>query len=374
MRSRWVWVLAGLLAGAVLGVVAAAGGGSVARASLVLTEPGQDSLRVKQLGQTLERVVQSSGVVAAAAQARGIDAADLGRRVSAVWEQDTDVVVVSVEAAGGSAAVADANAVVDAAVQARRDGVGALLQQLQAEGDQALASGVLGDAGAEGARRSQLGSSLAARQDAAVASAAAVTVLERAAEAEPAGLPRSVGGVLGAAGGGLLAAALAMVVPVRRRRPRSLAQLRGLAPDLRVVPVEDVAGQLAGQLLESGRTCLAVVALPGTEKNAAALAAEVTDRLVAHGTRVAGVDTSGMTLVQRQAAVSRRGRTQALASRSAERLVLVTDADPEVLGLLAGQTTLLGVVLAKPRRSAVAEVRQVAEQLALAEPTIAVTR
>lgn len=386
LKPRWPFVLLSALLGAVLGFLLTSGPPTYESTAIVqLSESSEESTRVKQVAQTVERTATSSPVIEEAAEARGTDPEDLARRVTASWETDTDVVLVTVRGSDLDGIVEEADAVV-AGLQAFYDRqTRAEIEELSEQGDELLSSGALTEPSAEAARRSGVGSALASRQGAAAAGWTTVTLLESAGEAKSTGLSTPIALVLGAFVGAVLSAAAALALPFRRRRVRRASDVAVLLPGVRALPPGDAgAAELAGLFLESECTDLAVVALGGVDEDALYFASDVTVLLRAHGIQATimdatdansedgpgrgrGSDASNLSAYQ---FLGRAGRAEARGRHAADALVVVTTARTESLSLLTGQSELMAVVAVRARRQRTRAISLVTSQLRHSDPSV----
>jgi len=187
------------------------------------------------------------------------------------------------------------------------------------------------------------------------------------------GNPRTMA-LFGAAGGTFLGALLAVAVGAGRRRPRSPRELVALAPDL-VVRTTSQAGELAGRLLETGRRAVVVLALPRAGFQAAQLGMAVAHHVRTHGATVAFVDRlsdadRSAAQEERLWALRRDVRRDVHTNFSADVVVVACPADEEALSLIAGQSDLLVVVVAKRRGSGLALIRRTVDAVRVSEPVV----
>ena len=386
LRPRWHYIVVCALLGAALGFLLTSGPPTYESTAIVqLSESSEESTRVKQVAQTVERTATSSPVIEEAAEDRGIDPEDLARRVTASWETDTDVVLITVRGSDPDAIVEDADAVV-AGLQAFYDRqTRAEIEELSVQGDELLSSGALDEPSAEAARRSGVGSALASRQGAAAAGWTTVTLLDSASDARATGLSKPIALALGAFVGAVLSAAAALALPFRRRKVRRAADVAVLLPGVRALSAGDTgAAELAGLFLESDCTDLAVVALGGVDEDALYFASDITVLLRAHGIQAtimdatdansdndasgaAGSDGSNLSAYQ---FLGRAGRAEARARHGATALVVVTTARTETLSLLTGQSELMAVVAVRARRQRAKALGRVTSQLRHSDPSV----
>lgn len=384
-------VAAAMVLGAVVGFALTSGPVVYQSSALVqLSQSTQDSNRVKQVAQTVERTATSQPVIEGAAEARAEDPADLARRVTALWETDTDVVTITVRGTDRDEVADDADAVVRSLQEFYDRQTRAEIEELSTQGDELLSTGRLQERSAEAARRAGVGSALAARQGDAAAGWATVTPLGSASAATATGLSRPIAIALGAFVGGVLGAVAAIVLPFRRRRVTRAEEVPVLLPGTRgVAPGDGGASELAGLFLESECTDLAIIGLGDVDADTLYFASDVTILLRAHGRRAtimdatdssaaksldpatapAAQDGRGGDLASYQF-LGRTGRRDARNRHQAETLVVVTSARTETVSLLAGQAELMAVVAVRSGKARTDEVKDLLDQLRASQPTV----
>ena len=200
-----------------------------------------------------------------------------------------------------------------------------------------------------------------------------LTVIETKTPVWAGGNP-TVSALMGAAGGAFVGALVAVAAGAGRRRPRSARELVALAPDL-VVRTTSQAGELAGRLLETGRRAVVVLALPSAGFQAAQLAMAVAHHVRTHGATVAVVDRisespEGLSSEERLWALRRDVRRDVAGNFHADVLVIGCPADEEALSLVAGQSDLLVVVVARQRGSMLALIRRTVDAVRVSEPVV----
>ena len=367
-------LLVGAAVGALLGVLLAGGAGFAATTTLQLTNAGSDSVRVKQVGQTVQRLVTSSQVLASAAKVGGVTPDDLAGRVSALWQEDTDLVVVSAKAKDAETAVQDANALAQAAVRTNQERVQSRLRQLRLDADRLLTGAPLADKNAEAARRSQIGSALASRQDSVSADVDGITVADPAVSAVPAGLDRKTGGLAGLLGGTLLAGLGAVTLGARALRVGNAKQVQALLPGVALTS-PDQAAVVAGHIVESATSCVAVVHLPGAQQSAVPFAIGVADFVKGHGRTVTVIDTASLPTREARRDVLRHDlRTQVRETFGTDVLVVVVGSDEDACGMLVGQSSLHAVLVARQRRTPFLALTRALSALDKAEPVVVLAR
>ena len=199
-----------------------------------------------------------------------------------------------------------------------------------------------------------------------------------AVRAFPAGTGPVVSGLFGAAGGAFLGALAAVAAGAGRRRPHSPRELVSLAPDL-VVRTTVQAGELAGRVMETERRSVVVLAMPDTRFAATQLGMAIAHHLRTHGATVALVDrvsefSPNTAAEDRLWALRRDVRRNIPANFSADMLVVVCGADEEALSLIAGQSDLLVAVVAKQRKTILADIRRTVDAVRICEPVVVLAR
>jgi len=387
LRMRWTWVLVAALLGAAFGAFMTRGLVMYEASAVVqVNDATGDSNRIKQVAQTVERTALSSVVISNAAEERDTSADDLESRTRALWQTDTDVIDITVRGTDQEAIVDDANALVDslsAFYDAQTEDV---VRELGSQGNELLTSGRLRSEDAEAQRRAGIGAALADRQGVAAFETTTVVLLDPATKAVPAAMSLPVALFLGAFAGTALGVAAVMLIPFRRRSLRHASDVPVLLPGVRAVSdSENAAGEVAGLFLESERSDLVVVAMDGAEEAGYSFGADVVALLQAHGVAAAIGDpnetTAGKAPVLPGATeavgtrstphrLGRSGRDQTRGKLSVSALVLVTTARSGSLSLLAGQSEILAVVLARSGAHSVEAVERVVDQLRHSDPTV----
>jgi len=190
----------------------------------------------------------------------------------------------------------------------------------------------------------------------------------------PTGGDPQVSALLGAAGGAFLGTLAAVGAGAGRRRPHSPRELMALAPDL-VVRTTSQAGELAGRLLETERRAVAVLALPKASFPAAQLALAIAHHTRTHGATVAVVDRLSTGGDQDGAheplwALRRDVRRDVPTNFGADVVVIGCHADEEALSLIAGQSDLLVVVVAKRRSTLLSRLRRTVDAVRVSDPVV----
>jgi len=390
--ARWTWAVVGLILGAVLGSFSATGGGFKASATLQIMSTSADANAIKTVGQTLAATASDDAVLNAAYLAFNKDPqaikqhcaqqskGSIGGSVTATWVTDSSLVsVTGTDPSNGWCAGYKANAVANAVRdKVKKDALQAMADHTD-EVKSVMASNTVGPPGsdAEKSRLSQIGNDLGTQQGAYIVASENVDVIG-ATIAFADGPDQQTSALLGAAGGAFLGALAAVAAGAGRRKPHSPRELLALAPDLTVRTTVQ-AGELAGRVLETGRRSVAVLAMPDTRFPATQLAMAIAHHLRTHGATVAVVDrvsefNPSSASEERLWALRRDVRRNIPANFSADLLVVVCGADEEALSLIAGQSDLLVAVVAKQRKTTLADIRRTVDAVRVSEPVVVLAR
>ena len=374
LLARPLLLLICALLGAGTGYMLTGNGGYSAQSVVEFTPPGTDSLLVKQTGQTLARNAVAGDVLQAAESGNLGASDDLSGRVSAEWQADTKLVTITVTAPNAEVAIADANAIARTMVQISETSISSRLEQARDQSNEVLNSEQLDSPDAESARKAQLGSSLGSRQDAIASQSGELTVADSASDAAVAGLSKPIGTAIGMVAGLLLGGLLSLLLGVRGLRARSARELAHLLPDA-ALSSSAQAAQLAGQIIESGRSTVAVIATRGVGDQGVALARDVSDYLRAHGRTIAeigpikkGDKTSAINLLRRDARSDVAGRV------GADMIVAVVDEGSEASALLEGQSDLCALIVVRRRHTPIASALRVMNSYSHAKPILVLAR
>ncbi len=395
LRARWPWLVVATLLGTIAGLFLGGTPSYQATATLRLSTIN-DPNRVKQVGQTYERVAGFPGVVDIAVSAlrdaktanvpaslRAVDretlASRIGPNIKGTWTVDTDLVDVTVKDPNAAYALAEANAIADAVVtygeQQRDVRITQIARDINAQLNKPLVGGTGGNA--ETARQQAYGTQAATAQIAAILDASSVSVSSPAQQAVAAGASRAVSAGLGAMGGLLLGGLGTLALGAGRRRVRTPAELRSLAPELNLRATTQ-AGEVAGRLLESGHSTLVVLSLPSTPSSASRFAAAVANHLRTHGSSVTLVnaialesgDSTSMSLPDEVWVLRRDIRQDVKSYFSTDVLVVACTAEPEAVGLISGQSDLMAVIVAKEGRSTLQQIWDTVGAVETADPIV----
>lgn len=378
LRARWPWLVITGLLGTVLGLLLGAAQTYQATAMLQLTGV-TDSFRVKQVGQTVELNAVSAPVIEQAVKdpaLAGTAPEDLGPRTTALWGIDTDLITVTVRNQDGRKAVEEANAVAAAVVDTAQTSQATQLANIAQQVNDLVANNPLENKTSE-AQRLQAAGTRSADLQFKVLDGVSVALQSQAFAYQPAGAARPVAAALGGVGGIILGAFAALLVGAGRRRVRTPAELRALAPELTLKSTTQ-AGEVAGRLLESGHSTLVVLSLPSTPSSASRFAAAVANHLRTHGSSVTLVnaialessDSASMALPDEVWVLRRDIRQDVKAYFSTDVLVVACTAEPEAVGLISGQSDLMAVVMAKEGRSTLQQIWDTVSAVESAHPIV----
>jgi hypothetical protein len=395
--ARWTWAVFGALIGVLIGLAAASGGGEKGTATLQLRQPAaaDQAAGQKSTGQAVAALAKSDSVLELAvaslrsgpygqqyAQVHGTLPAPLANRdetpaknylaagLVANWAADSNLVTVEVTRGSSyprGVSVVEANAVAFATKAKIASDADEAIKNLTDELKNQT-RGLPSTAPEVTQLRNDYATQVAkvAFQD-----KQSVSVIPTK-YGYPTGPDVRVSGLLGAAGGTLLGALVAVAAGAGRRRPHSVRELVALAPDL-VVRTTVQAGELAGRVLETGRRTVVVLAMPKTDFAASQLGTAIGHHLRTHGATVAVVDrlsSSGGSGQDRLWALRRDVRRNVPANFGADLAVVVCPADEEALSLIAGQSDLLVAVVARRRRTLLGRIRSTMDAVRVAEPVV----
>lgn len=374
LLARPLVLLVAAVLGGLLGFALAGGQGYKASSTLEFTVQSSDSLVAKQTGQTLARNAVASDVLTAAATALGTDPNGLSTRVTAEWQQDSRLVTITSSAPAEDQAVAEANAVAAALVQADEAAIAGRLNAAADQSNQVLTGEQLGSAEAEAARKTQLGQSLGARQDAIASESGSLILADPARSAEAAGLTRPMGLAIGAVAGLLLGGLVSLLLGLRGLRVSSERVLRHAAPGVQVSAPSQVA-QMAGEIVESGKRVVAVVTARSAQAEGTSVAKDVAEFLRAHGLVVSEIGPFDRDDRSAALRMLRRERRRDLPAQvGADAVVAVVVAGSDASALLEGQSDVAVLVVARRRHTGLGEVLRVVESFDRAEPTVVLAR
>ncbi len=356
--ARPLYLVFSAIVGLNIGWLATTTTGYSSESVVQFANASNDSLLVKQTGQTIERRATSQPVLERAAESVDIDEADLRSRVTSEWQVDTALVGIQVEAPSPEEAAEQANAVAAALITETEATISGRLRTARSDANELLESGDLNSVEAEAARRAQLGTSLASTQATISAEAGQLVLADTAVDAVPAGLTKPMGAAIGLVAALLLAALITLFMGIRGLHVATGRSLRLLLPGVPVYATGQIP-QLAGQLVESGKTCIAIVALRDAHPQALDVARELRHFISAHGRAVDLVDVATMKDRDEVAQLLGHDARQRAALAASRRVLLpVVDADTEAAALLEGQEVVSSIVVAVPLSRAATVLRQ----------------
>jgi hypothetical protein len=283
LALRMWWPIVVLLA--MLG--AAAGVYSVGRAPYYATaylrvDVSTNPLQSPQIISTALHIVDSDPVYFRATDNTRRAADELRSRTVVGVADGGAVLRITVTAPTAAQAAAETNRFADAAVE---HAIALAQDQLQRTTEQAglaLRNGVVPDPESEKNRREQLGHNLADAQNAASRANDLVSRIGGVQDPQQLGLPAKMAAPLGAAIGGLLGGIICLVLGVRRRRIRRLADVKAVGPGIRTYDSTTMSSGLlrvAARCATLDQPLVAVLALSGVENGVGEVTAELKRQL-----------------------------------------------------------------------------------------------
>ena len=373
LLARPLYLIFAAIIGLNIGWLATTTTGYTTESVVTFSNASNDSLLVKQVGQTMERRATSEDVLVRAAKELDMEVDELRPRVTAQWKADTQLVGIQVEAPSPEEAADEANAVAKAMVTQSEAKISGRLQTAREDANDLLESGALNSVEAEAARRSQLGAALASTQAAIASEAGQLSIADTAVGAVPAGLTKPMGAAIGMLAAVLLAAMFTLFIGIRGLHVATGRSLKLLLPGVPVYAVGQLP-QLAGRLVESGKTTVAIVVLHDCHSQALDVARELRHFVNAHGRAVDLIDVSTMDDRDEVAHLLGHDARQRAAMATSRRVLLpVVDADTEAAALLEGQAVVNSIVVAIPMSHAKSVLRQ-ALAYERADPAVVLVR
>lgn len=233
---RWLilpLVLAGL--GAIAGLYVAGQTRPSAEAVLRVVETQAvdgAAMRIVQESTVVE--LDTAPIYEAAADASGITARDLRTRTQIGAVPNSQLISITVTAATTEEAVDQANAIVDAAIEANDRRIESDLTTVTDSTRKLIKDGTLSDPAAEQARVARLGDMLGQNQSNFVVGSRTLTLLHSAESSSLLPTPMLLVAI-GLLAGALLGGAIALLVGARRGRIQSARELRRLYPNAAVI-------------------------------------------------------------------------------------------------------------------------------------------
>ncbi|GAB47068.1 hypothetical protein [Mobilicoccus pelagius] len=322
---RWWWIPAVLgLTGAVLGGLAGVSAPKSATAivNVQTSLPDADAVASAQQSALIE--ASSRDVMQAAAQKLGMAPKDLSAETEVGAEVKTSFLTFKATDRDAEKAARMANAVADAAVEARNVRIDEELKELTRSTSVLIQGQPLRDKSAEEARVARLGGQLADQQGQLLTQSRRLAVLQSA-QADTAEGPSTMLLVaMGLLGGLLAGVALALVFGGRRGQMSSIDEMRRVYPELEFVSTRELPTLLSMEAGDVDRVVLTGVRAPaGAVRNlvepvaagfhAAGREVVLTEDLAAFQPDATGARPRAATLVQTpltNAVVKRTGRDE----------------------------------------------------------------
>lgn len=370
LKLRWLYPVLGGLIFAILACLLSVFGGSGEYRSTAILQTGsntQDSTRVTQMTAASAALAQSSTVLTAAAKELGLTLQDLRDRtdISTTTDEGTSagLVQITVQAPQAAQAVRQANEIADQVIAEAQALASARQSYLLRSGNSVTQNNTLADKTAETSRLDALGEQIAQQQGAAIASGADVSVLSEADEASQVTISTSVALILGAVGGILLGALLALGLGIGRHKLANDSELAILSPDLAHRSTL-IAAEEAGRVLTERASGLVVLSMPGSETEARAYADQVSKVIAARG----------LPTNLHQARSSDDLKVLNRAGLLGEPIqVVLAGVDGDTLAAVAGQLTVRTLIVVPRTAVTLHELRSVAAAVATTSPRAVVT-
>ena len=372
VRRGWVWILVATLVGAGVGFAMAAARTGYEATVVMGVSGGGDPIAASTLAESAASTIGSEAVISESAVQLGVDPLTLLARTSSSVEKGTTLIDVTGIGESPSAAIAVATTVAQTALAGYRSRSALAAEQVRAAGQELLATGKLAQPTAETARQESIGTVVGAAQGASIEGEATLFVVSSAQRATPIGVSRTVGVLLGAAAG-LLVALLVLLSRSGRRsgRVRSTSDLEfvpGVTATMRASEVE----RLAGAALESGCRIVVLMGVGVPPRELDLLADGMGAWLRLGGRSVGTVEVAddleapvGLTLRsdggwavssgQAGTVLARSARDRVTDSLHANVLIVCIDADDPSTRLMFGQRDFMPVFAVAPgtRRSTI---------------------
>lgn len=260
---RWWWIPAALaFVGAVVGGVIGGNSPATATALLRVQSTANNGDGLTQAQQSALTETGTSEVFQAAAKQLRSSEGDLRARTELAAVPQSLMISASVTGDSPEAAANATNVFAQAAVAASNARVAADLNSLSEQTSQIIRGSHLNNPQAEQARVAALGQALASSQANTLAQSRQLTVVQPATAAGVKQTSAAVLVVLGAVGGGLVGAGIALLVGGRRGRMGKLAEMRRLYPNVEFLPTRDVAAVLSMETPSPQRVVVTGVRLP----------------------------------------------------------------------------------------------------------------
>ncbi|HEU5487048.1 MAG TPA: YtxH domain-containing protein, partial [Microlunatus sp.] len=248
-----------------------------------------DGTAMKMVQESTMLEMDTAPIYNTAANRTGTSPADLRTRTEIAAVPDSQLITVTVTADSADEAVAQANAIADAAINVNQRRIDTELEQLTDNTRDLIVNSRLSNADAEQARVSRLGDTLGQNQSNLVVGSRNVVLVH---SAEAASLLPSPGllGALGLVAGALIGGVIALLLGSRRGKVHSTRELRQLYPNASVVDPLDLESVIT---LESQNASVVYVAgLHQTPEHLQTVADAVRTQFLANGREVEGRETN----------------------------------------------------------------------------------
>lgn len=286
---RWIVLpIALALAGAAAGLLAGTVLRPSAEAMLRVESAANDGAGMQMVQESTVLELNTAPIYDVAAAATGTTPADLRARTQIAAVNESQLVTITVTAATPEEAVAQTDAIADAAIKANQQRIEQKLATVTESTRELIDDGKLTNTAAEQSRVTRLGDTLGQNQSNLVASSRNLTLVHGAEVSTLLPSPLLLG-ALGLVAGGLLGAAVAVLLGARRGPIQSARELHQLYPNAAVVDSLDLESVIA---LEAENVSTVYIAGVGRETEELQVIADaVRTQLLAVGRQLAGHDT-----------------------------------------------------------------------------------
>lgn len=278
---RWIVVPIVLaLVGAAAGLIAGNLGRPSAEALLRVDSSAADGTAMKMVQESTMLEMDTAPIYNAAAGKTSTTAADLRARTQIAAVPDSQLITVTVTAQTPELAVAQADAIANAAISINQDRIDNELDQLTDNTRDLISNSKLTNSDAEQARVSRLGDTLGQNQSNLVVGSRNLVLVHGAEAASLLPSPLLLA-ALGLVAGGLLGCVIAMLLGARRGRIQSARELQQLYPNASVVDELDLESVIT--LEAQNASAVYVAGLDHDSKDLEAVAEAVRTQFAANG-------------------------------------------------------------------------------------------
>ncbi len=277
LRMWWPMVATLTVVGAVLGVLAPFNAPYAAKSLLRVDTSGNEA-QSTPIVATAVQLVGADPVYAAVVGDSTAAMADLRGRTVVAVEDVAGIISISVAAPTAEQANRDADDVATKSVEYVQALAQEQLATVTRTGQDAVAEGGLRDPEAEFRRRQALGAAIGERQELARQGASFLTRIGGVQPAARVGLGVTLAGPVGALVGALIGAIAALLLGVRRRRVRRLADVRAVIPEIPAygpVSQSDGIAWVAARCARLDTPMIALLALHGAESQLRKIATQL---------------------------------------------------------------------------------------------------